>query len=278
MLIRYNKYTNVIDENISQIIAKTNIKGGELLYQGLAHHFSKKGKMLRPLLMMLVNEDLGGNNKTIEKFATSLELIHNYSLIHDDLPAMDNDDYRRGLLTVHKKFSEATAILTGDFLLTKAFEFVSSVNSPNIDLNYIKAINELAKNSNEHGMLGGQFKDLNLQYLSSFENLFNMYEGKTSALFKSSFKIPGIVLGKDQGFINKLDETGRLFGLYFQIKDDFDDREEDDLIGKITVFKFLAIDEVENLLDDLYNSLMLNLDKLSLYKTKELIVNLYEKK
>lgn len=278
MLTRYNKYTNVIDENISQIIAKTNIKGGELLYQGLAHHFSKRGKMLRPLLMMLVNVDLGGNVKIIEKFATSLELIHNYSLIHDDLPAMDNDDYRRGLLTIHKKFSEATAILTGDFLLTKAFEFVSSVSSHNIDLNYIKAINELAKNSNEHGMLGGQFKDLNLQYLSSFENLFSMYEGKTSALFKSSFKIPGILLGKDQDFINKLDEIGRLFGLYFQIKDDFDDREEDDLIGKTTVFKFLAIDEVESLLDDLYDSLILNLDELSLYKTKELIVSLYEKK
>lgn len=278
MLTRYNKYTKVIDENISQIIAETNIKGGELLYQGTAHHFSKKGKMLRPLLMMLVNEDLGGNVKTIEKFATSLELIHNYSLIHDDLPAMDNDDYRRGILTVHKKFSEATAILTGDFLLTKAFEFVSSVNSENTDINYIKAINELARNSNEYGMLGGQFKDLNIEYLNSLENLFSMYEGKTSALFKSSFKIPGIVLGKDQDFLNKLDETGRLFGLYFQIKDDFDDREEDDIIGKTTVFKFLPIDEIESLLDELYDSLILNLDNLSLYKTKKAIVSLYEKK
>lgn len=277
MLTKYNNYLDIIDSNIKNIIEQTNIPGVELLYKGAAHHFSKRGKMLRPLIMVLVNEDLDGDFERVQRFATSLELIHNYSLIHDDLPAMDNDDFRRGLPTVHKKFSEATAVLTGDFLLTKAFEYVTDTDK-NIDTNYVKAINELAKNSNELGMLGGQFKDLNLEYLNSFENLYSMYQGKTSALFKSSFKIPAILLGKDQEFINSLDEIGRLFGLYFQIKDDLDDRREDDMIGKITIFKFLSLNEVKDLLDKLYQSLISNLDNLSLYKTKELIVNLYEKK
>lgn len=277
MLTKYNNYLDIIDSNIKNIIEQTNIPGVELLYKGAAHHFSKRGKMLRPLIMVLVNEDLDGDFERVQRFATSLELIHNYSLIHDDLPAMDNDDFRRGLPTVHKKFSEATAVLTGDFLLTKAFEYVTDTDK-NIDTNYVNAINELAKNSNELGMLGGQFKDLNLEYLNSFENLYSMYQGKTSALFKSSFKIPAILLGKDQEFINSLDEIGRLFGLYFQIKDDLDDRREDDMIGKITVFKFLSLNEVKDLSDKLYQSLISNLDNLSLYKTKELIVNLYEKK
>lgn len=277
MLSKYNNYLDIINENIKEIIDQTNVAGVELLYKGSAHHFSKRGKMLRPLIMILVNEDLAGDFDTVQRFATSLELIHNYSLIHDDLPALDNDDYRRGLPTIHKKFSEATAVLTGDFLLTKAFEYVTNIRE-DININYVKAINELAKNSNELGMLGGQFRDLNIAYLSSLENLYDMYEGKTSALFKSSFKIPAILLGKNQEFINNLDEIGRLFGLYFQIRDDLDDRKEDELIGKITILKFLSIDEVESLLEELYQSLILNLDKLSLYKSKELIVNLYEKK
>lgn len=276
MLTKYNNYLDIIDSNIKDIIQQTNIPGVELLYKGAAHHFSKRGKMLRPLIMILVNEDLAGDFERVQRFATSLELIHNYSLIHDDLPAMDNDDFRRGLPTLHKKFSEATAVLTGDFLLTKAFEYVTDIDK-DIDINYVKAINELAKNSNEFGMLGGQFKDLNLGYLNSSKNLYSMYQGKTSALFKSSFKIPAILLGKDQGFINCLDEIGRLFGLYFQIKDDLDDRIEDDMIGKTTIFKFLSLNEVDDLLDELYQSLISNLDNLSLYKTKELIVNLYEK-
>lgn len=277
MLSKYNNYLDIINENIKEIIDQTNVAGVELLYKGSAHHFSKRGKMLRPLIMILVNEDLAGDFDTVQRFATSLELIHNYSLIHDDLPALDNDDYRRGLPTIHKKFSEATAVLTGDFLLTKAFEYITNIRE-DININYVKAINELAKNSNELGMLGGQFRDLNIAYLSSLENLYDMYEGKTSALFKSSFKIPAILLGKNQEFINNLDEIGRLFGLYFQIRDDLDDRKEDELIGKITILKFLSIDEVESLLEELYQSLILNLDKLSLYKSKELIVNLYEKK
>lgn len=277
MLNKYNNYLDIINDNIKEIINQTNVDGVELLYKGASHHFSKRGKMLRPLIMILINEDLAGDFDTVQRFATSLELIHNYSLIHDDLPAMDNDDFRRGLPTVHKKFSEATAVLTGDFLLTKAFEYVTDINE-GIDVNYIKAINELAKNSNELGMLGGQFRDLNMAYLSSLENLYAMYEGKTSALFKSSFKIPAILLGKDQDFINSLDEIGRLFGLYFQIRDDLDDRKEDELIGKITILNFLSLTEVESFLEELYQSLILNLDKLSLYKSKELIVNLYEKK
>lgn len=273
----YNESLDKINYNIDQIIENTNIDGIELLHDSLRHHFTKRGKNLRPLLMILVNEDLGGAFKNIERFATSLELIHNYSLIHDDLPAMDNDDYRRGLLTVHKKFSDAAAVLAGDFLITKAFEYLSDIDHE-VSNNYIRAINELAQNANEKGMLGGQYMDLNSQFLKSKENLFSMYQGKTSALFKSSFKIPAILLNKEESIIDELDEIGKIFGLFFQIKDDFDDRKEDTEIGKITIFNFLSEDEVNDLLSNLYMSLIIKMDNLSLKNSKELIENLYEKK
>lgn len=276
-----NKYLEYIDKVKSNINSLLNdqIEGLELLNNSVKHHFRQHGKMLRPLIMLLISEDMNGREDLVLKFSTSLELIHNYSLIHDDLPAMDNDDYRRGNLTVHKKFGQAAAILTGDYLLTKAFENVTDINDIVIEnpIKYIEAINELALNSNSKGMLGGQFKDLNTNYISDYSKLLSMYEDKTSALFKSAFKIPGILMGKSKDFIDGLDKIGSLFGIYFQIKDDISDRQKDMEIGKVTIFTFMTEDDINIKLESIYRDLLIELDKLELAKTKELIVGLYEK-
>lgn len=258
-------------KNIEIIIESTNIEGMEKLYHSLLHHFSVKGKLLRPSIMILVNIDFGGNFANILPFATALELIHNYSLIHDDLPSMDNDDYRRGQLTVHKKFGEDTAILTGDYLLNKAFEIALEKNTFNSFENTILATKVLAKNASNEGMLGGQFMDLNPDFLNNKDNILNMYDKKTSALFKSAFIIPGIIAGLGDDSLYLLGKLGHLFGMYFQIIDDFGDIEQDKEAGKITLLSVIDKDSVleiiENIKKEIYNSLKI----LNLKYTKELI-------
>lgn len=269
-----NKSLNIIKEDIHNIIKKTNIIGMEKLHQSLNHHFNESGKMLRPLFMILVNKDIGGNFENIRNFAVALELIHNYSLIHDDLPSIDNDDYRRNQLTVHKKFGEDVAILTGDFLLTKAFE-ISTINDK-FNENTLKAIHTLAYNSNERGMVGGQYLDLNPSFLKDKENVLEMYKLKTSALFKTSFVIPGILNGLPKNELELLEDLGEKFGIYFQIKDDLSDIEEDKKVGKITILKYIEEDIVKEMLLDLREDIFNKLDKLNLKETKKLIIDLYE--
>lgn len=256
-------------------IKKENNFGVELLYEGLDYYFSTQGKMLRPALMLSVNEDLGGRFEEIENFAIALELIHNYSLIHDDLPSMDNDDYRRGQLTLHKKYDEATAILIGDYLLTKAFEYASSQNNFVEASLQIKCINLLAKNSNDFGMLGGQILDMNPLNLNSEKDILKMYEYKTSALFKTAFIIPGIIRNLDDVMLDRLDKIGKNFGILFQILDDISDREEDEEIGKITIFKYYKEAEVEKYVEKLKSEIYNELDFLKLDSTREFLKELY---
>lgn len=275
-----NKYNSKIEEIYNEILNTINIDnnpGIELLYESGKYHFSNKGKMLRPLIMISVNDDLGGTFDDIKPFAMALELIHNYSLVHDDLPGMDNDDYRRGQLTVHKKYDEGTAILVGDYFLTKAFEIVSNpryINNNNLE-NVIKAINSLSKNANDKGMLGGQVMDLNPEELNSKNKILKMYEYKTSALFKSAFTIPGILLEKEQKELETLKILGRDFGILFQILDDISDRKEDIEEGKITILDFLDEELSKNLIDSLYKNVIVNLEKMNLYNTKKILEDIY---
>lgn len=280
MMKLIEKDLDVIHSEIKSIYNDIEINTGvELLYYGVNYHFSSKGKMLRPAFMLSVNYDFGGEFETIKNFAIAIELIHNYSLIHDDLPSMDNDDFRRGQLTVHKKYDEATAILLGDFLLTKAFEYASNLVENNQDyLSIIKCINILAKNSNDFGMIGGQILDINFENLDSSEMVFKMYEYKTSALFQSSFIIPGILNKRADIDIDKLMSIGKKFGILFQIMDDISDKDEDEEIGKITLFKYYSDDKINTMVKELKNSLLFDLETLNLHKTKDLIVKLYGKK
>ncbi len=272
-------YLDKIHEEIVSIEKDINKNPGvEFLYSSLKYYFSNKGKMLRPGFMITVNEDLGGDFDQIKNFGIALELIHNYSLIHDDLPAMDNDDYRRGQFTIHKKYDEATAILLGDFLLTKAFEY-ASLPIESIDNGYsiLKCINVLSKNANDFGMLGGQIMDMNPKKLSESSNILKMYEYKTSALFQSAFIIPGIINGLDDLNVEKLRKIGKYFGILFQILDDISDREEDEKIGKITILNFLNENEIQDIIQKFKEKINEDINSLKLKKTKEMMEEFYEK-
>ena len=130
-----------------------------IIYKAMRYSVFAGGKRLRPILMMNTCKMCGGDVNEVIPFACALEMIHTYSLIHDDLPAMDNDDLRRGMPTSHIKFGEATAILAGDALLNKAFEVVSQYNGNNPQ-RAIKAMNMLAVSSGTEGMIGGQIVDM----------------------------------------------------------------------------------------------------------------------
>ena len=163
------------------------------------------------------------NLDTILPFAAAIELIHCYSLIHDDLPAMDNDDYRRGRLANHKKFGEANAILAGCALLTEAFAMILK-HSKNSEKNTLEALCSLTEGAS--GMLSGQYLDLNLA--KNFTNkkksiacFHKMVELKTACLFQSCFQIPAILSEVDLTELNLLKKIGKKIGVCFQIQDDF---------------------------------------------------------
>lgn len=267
---------NKVHQNIEDVITEGRHKntGAEKLYDSLIYYFEVKGKMIRPKLMLTVAKDLNVSLDVVTEYATALEMIHNYSLIHDDLPSMDNDDYRRGRLTLHKKYNESTAVLAGDYLLNEAFNYLLN-NEVVLNENTgssMKAIGYIASKSNGFGMLGGQIMDLDNSVIDSFDSLIKMYEYKTSALFQCSTAIPAIIeeLGNIQ--IEKFEKIGLLFGLIFQILDDIDDYDQDLMVEKVNIFKFMNIDEINNYLSELKQKLYILVEELNLEKTKNFFI------
>jgi geranylgeranyl diphosphate synthase, type II len=188
------------------------------------------GKRLRPILCLTAAEVVGGDSESIMPVACALEMIHTYSLIHDDLPAMDNDDYRRGKLTNHKVFGEAIAILAGDALVTEAFGFVARLQDiPGQAPDHIlQAIRILVKASGYRGMIGGQVIDLECESLDTdIATVEYMHIHKTGALLAASLEMGALLGGGTQEQIASLKRYGHHFGLAFQITDDLLDIEGD---------------------------------------------------
>ncbi len=189
------------------------------------------GKRLRPLLVLLACQACGGDPKQALPAGCAVELIHTYSLVHDDLPAMDNDDYRRGRLTCHRQFDEATAILAGDGLLTLAFELLCNISPA---ASAIECVQVLSQAAGIAGMVGGQADDLqaseaprNLSWLES------LHRRKTGALLSASLNMGAVIAQADQDEREALVEYGEQIGLAFQIADDVLDVEGDaDKMGK----------------------------------------------
>ncbi len=181
------------------------------------------GKRLRPLLYCGVLDVFNINVEQNIRIGCILEIMHTYSLIHDDLPAMDDDIERRGMPTCHVKFDEATAILAGDALLNLVFETV--VNQENItDLQKINIIKSISKASGANGMLLGQMLDIQFHEKEfGFAEIKQMHKLKTGALFVASFEIAGIIANVSSAIMISLKEFGDSFGALFQIKDDIDD-------------------------------------------------------
>ncbi len=188
------------------------------------------GKRLRPILLLKTYEIFGGKDeKLANSFAIAMECIHNYSLVHDDLPCMDNDDYRRGRLTNHKVYGEDIALLVGDGLLNLAYEIMleASLNSENP--NSIVAMQEIAFNAGVNGMIGGQVMEILTEVLDKedldIDTALKVKLLKTSCLFSSSIVSGAILAGLDYESIEILEEYANLLGLAFQLKDDIMDKE-----------------------------------------------------
>ena len=194
------------------------------------------GKRLRPMFLYETFLMLGGEDeKAVRPFMMAMEMIHTYSLVHDDLPAMDTDDYRRGKLTTHKKSGEAMGILTGDALLNAAFETAFRAFDSHTPPERIgKALKVLGSKSGIHGMVGGQVVDVeNNGSFVGEDMLYYVYKNKTAALIEGSLMIGGILAGAGTETIQQLEEVGTQIGLAFQIQDDIlDIIGEQELIGK----------------------------------------------
>lgn len=207
----------------------------EILRDSIVYSISAGGKRIRPILCIASYETCGGKAEEIIPYASSLELIHTYSLIHDDLPAMDNDDLRRGKPTNHKVFGEGMAILAGDGLLTEAFYILSKNRSPQISESaLLKVIEEISKASGVLGMVGGQAQDLLSENSEpDEETLLFMHNHKTAALIISAVRVGGILAGCKEDILKKLSDYGKNIGLAFQVVDDILDVEgETEVLGK----------------------------------------------
>lgn len=205
------------------------------LRESMSYSLSAGGKRLRPLLLLGACEAVSGqfNQETVD-FACALEMIHTYSLIHDDLPAMDNDDMRRGKPTNHKQFGEAMAILAGDALLNRAFETMAQVCVKNPKL--VKAMLVIATASGDSGMIAGQVIDMHFQHKKADEDtLFNIHRLKTGALFASAFEAGSLLGSADDSLVKSMKDVGIKIGRAFQILDDLlDVTATQDVLGKPT--------------------------------------------
>lgn len=195
----------------------------ELIMDAMEYSVMAGGKRLRPMLMMETFRLFGGEGKLVEPFMAAMEMIHTYSLVHDDLPAMDNDDYRRGRKTTHVVYGEDMAILAGDALLNFAFETATKAFEmfPGKSTQIGKALQILAGKAGIYGMIGGQVVDVkNAGNPVSKEVLDFIYELKTSALIESSMMIGAVLAGASNEDVQKMERIAKGVGIAFQIQDD----------------------------------------------------------
>lgn len=234
------------------------------LNDAIIYSLQAGGKRVRPLLLMTTLESLGGSPEEGLPFGLAVEMIHTYSLIHDDLPAMDDDDYRRGKLTNHKVFGEATAILAGDALLTDSFDQI--LKSQYDQAVKIKLLSLLVKAAGAQGMVAGQMLDMESESKKiEMSTLETIHHHKTGDLIHASIYAAGIILNCDESKLQALDKIGRNIGLMFQIKDDILDVEGDfESIGKAvgsdiendksTYVSLLGLEASKQKLNEIYQS------------------------
>ena len=226
------KKIELINQELDSIYSEDTALNATLA-KSMNYSLMAGGKRLRPILIMAAADAVGADGEKFLHLATSIEMIHTYSLIHDDLPAMDNDDYRRGKLTNHKVFGDGIAILAGDALLTMAFEVIA--DSPNIDTEKkLKVIKEMSSAAGAEGMVGGQVIDLESEGKHiDMDTLRKMHSAKTGALFCAAIRSGAILGGATDKQLADLTQYARCFGLAFQITDDILDVTGDEAsIGK----------------------------------------------
>lgn len=194
----------------------------KVIMEAMNYSLKAGGKRLRPMLILETLRLFGGNEKEAYPFMAALEMIHTYSLVHDDLPAMDNDDYRRGRKTTHKVYGEDMAILAGDALLNYAYEIMSKqVLESDNPIQAAKAMNTIAVKAGIYGMVGGQTVDvLNEEKSKDLEIINFIHNLKTAALIEAAMMSGAILAGADDETVLKIEQIAKCVGIAFQIQDD----------------------------------------------------------
>lgn len=228
------EYKQRLEERFEELLPKDNGRYSAVSDAARYSLFSG-GKRIRPVILLEFYRLCGGSSAGALDFAAALEMIHTYSLIHDDLPCMDNDDMRRGRPSCHKAFGEAEALLAGDALLTAAFSAASSADGIPPE-NAVKGISVLAQMSGINGMIGGQMMDLALEKEPSCADekaLTEMYLKKTGCLIEAAAVIGGLLAGAGEAALKNVSGYARNLGLAFQIIDDILDISADEkVLGK----------------------------------------------
>ncbi|WP_074391554.1 polyprenyl synthetase family protein [Streptococcus suis] len=263
----------------------------ERLNQSVLYSLQAGGKRIRPLLLLTILESFGMELKQAHyQVAACVELIHTGSLIHDDLPAMDNDDYRRGRLTNHKVYDEATAILAGDSLFLDPFGFLAQVDLPAETI--LALVRELSQASGTFGMVAGQILDMAGEGQNlTLEQLQAIHANKTGKLLTFPFVAAGLIAGQSNAVINHLRQAGQLVGLAFQVRDDILDvtatfeeigktPQKDVVAEKSTYPALMGLEASKIFLEDSLNQAISELDQVakqvpfSTEKIKEIIESL----
>lgn len=215
-------------EHINNVLEKfLPVEEGQqrIIFEAMNYSVRAGGKRLRPILMEETYHMFGGSSAVIEPFMAAIEMIHTYSLVHDDLPAMDNDEYRRGKKTTHAVYGEAMGILAGDALLNLAYETAAKAFDMEVaDARVARAFAVLAKKAGVYGMVGGQVVDVESEKSDDCpitrEKLDFIYRLKTGALIESSMMIGAILAGASSDEVSRVEQIAAKLGLAFQIQDD----------------------------------------------------------
>ena len=279
-----SSFSEEFDKGLIELIpsAKNTSKH---LHKAMIYVIEVGGKRLRPIFLTEISKLLGVKSEHAFRAAASVEFIHCYSLVHDDLPAMDNDDLRRGNPTCHKMFDEATAVLVGDAFQTLAFQILADEKTHCDPNKRIMLINELAKSSGSEGMVGGQMLDLEAEKKKlNLKQIYKLQRLKTGELFRFSCVSPCILAGKKVE-IRLFEEFSYNLGLAFQIKDDLLDVEgnekeigkktqKDSSLGKETLISLLGKENAKKKSKELIDESLKILKKFG--KKAENLINLTE--
>lgn len=244
---QYNEYLSCVEDFLETQCFLYPDEPQKELFEAMRYSLLAGGKRIRPIMVLDFCRMCGGDWKAALPFAAAVEMVHTYSLIHDDLPCMDNDDYRRGKLTNHKVYGDATAVLAGDALLTAAFSFLA--NAPFSAETCLKAVRILSDCAGERGMVGGQVLDMQSdQRQCTEQEVLDIQSRKTGALIRSACMLGVLSGGGSEEQLHSADQFATHLGLAFQIRDDMLD-----VIGNPEELgKAVGVDTVKNTFVQLY--------------------------
>jgi len=265
------KYVNIINNELEKNIIKEEVPE-QILNKAIEYSLMAGGKRIRPTLILATYSIFANDIEKCFTFAVAMEMIHNFSLIHDDLPGIDNDDFRHGKPTNHKKFNEATAILAGDGLLNNAYMLISKELLKNNSLENIKAFDELSFAVDR--MIAGEYIDTEYEGNTEISSKYleYMHKNKTGALLRASVRIGAILAKANEETLEKLTRYAEIIGLTFQIKDDILSRIGDEKIlgkpvgndeqrGKCTYVTKFGLEKAEQMIEKLTNEAICIIDK-----------------